>query len=79
VDTVLGKKYYVFFLIWNFNRKIIKYGITTNPSREFIRQQIIVFSDTLPEPVYIIHDRLPEKACIWVSDSGLSLHAVISF
>jgi transposase InsO family protein len=60
VDTVLGKRYYVFFLIRHFSRKIIQYGITTNPSREFIRQQIIEFSHTLAEPVYVIHDRSPE-------------------
>ena len=51
MDTVLGKRYYVFFLIRHFNRKIIQNGITTNTSREFIRQQI---------PVYVIHDRSPE-------------------
>ena len=60
VDTVLGKRFYVFFLIRHFNRKIIQYGITTNPIREFIRQQIIEFSDRVPEPVYMIHDRSPE-------------------
>ena len=46
-------------IIRHFNRKIIQYGII-NPTREFIRRQIIEFTDTLLEPVYMIHDRSPE-------------------
>ena len=60
VDTVLGKRFYVFFLIRHFNRRIVQYGITPNPAREFIRQPIIEFSDRLTKPVYVIHDRSPE-------------------
>ena len=60
VDTIFNQRFYVFFLIRHQTREIIQFAITTNPVREFVRQQIIDFFEQLNEVVYLIHDRAGE-------------------
>lgn len=60
VDTIFNKRFYVLFIIRHKTREIIQFAITTNPVREFVRQQIIDFSEQLNEIVYLIHDRAGE-------------------
>jgi transposase InsO family protein len=60
VDTLLNKRFYVFFLIHLATRRIIQFSLTTHPSSQFVRQRIICFSETLPAKAYLIHDRSPE-------------------
>ncbi len=60
VDTILNVRFYVLFIIRHKTREIIQFAITTNPVREFVRQQIIDFSEELNEVVYLIHDRAGE-------------------
>ena len=50
----------MFFIIRHQTREIIQYAITTNPTREFVRQQIIDFTENLNEVIYLIHDRTGE-------------------
>jgi len=45
VDTVLNKRYYVYFIIAHASREIFRFAITENPVREFVRQQLIELSD----------------------------------
>lgn len=63
VDTVRNIRYYVFFIIHYECRELIQFNITTNPAREFVRQQIIEFSNNVvgksDKNVYLIHDRFP--------------------
>jgi transposase InsO family protein len=69
IDTILNQRYYVFFIIHHKSRVIAQFSITQNPCREFVRQQLIEFSDKLKNSAYIIHDNaaqfhlnfLPEK------------------
>ena len=56
VDSVLGKRFYVFAIISHKTREIIQFAITENPTREFVRQQLILFSETIASRVYMIHD-----------------------
>ena len=56
IDTILNQRYYVFFIIHHKSRAIAQFSITQNPCREFVRQQLIEFSDKLKNNVYIIHD-----------------------
>ena len=56
----LGKRYYVFFILYMKTREIMQYAVTTNPCREFVRQQLIRFSERREEKAYLIHDRSPE-------------------
>jgi transposase InsO family protein len=56
VDTLLKNRYYVFFIIRHKTREIVQFTITQNPTREFLRQQMIEFSENLNMAVYLIHD-----------------------
>ena len=68
IDTILGKRYYVFFILYMKSREIMQYAVTTNPCREFVRQQLMEFSDSIDivgeKKVYLIHDRSPELWCL---------------
>ena len=56
IDTVLNQRFYVYFIIYHKTHEIVRFAITRNPSREFIRQQLIEFEQTLNHVVYMIHD-----------------------
>jgi len=57
VDTLFGKRFYVFFIIWLKTREIIQFRITTIPSSLFVRNQLIGFMDSCAgEKVLLIHD-----------------------
>ena len=56
VDTMLGKRFYVFAVISHQTREIVRFSITENSTREFVRQQLMLFSDTLASTAYVIHD-----------------------
>ena len=56
VDTVLGKRFYVFAVISHRTREIVRLAITENPTREFVRQQLILFSERMAGTAYVIHD-----------------------
>ena len=60
VDTILNQRFYVFFIIRHETREIIQFGITMNPVKEFVRQQITDFTYDLKSSVYLIHDRTGE-------------------
>ena len=60
VDTLFNQRYYVFFIIRHKTREIVQFGITKNPVKEFVRQQIIEFSYSFQDLVYLIHDRAGE-------------------
>jgi len=56
VDTMLGKRFYVFAIISHKTREIIQFSITENPTREFVRQQLILFTESIAGRMYLIHD-----------------------
>ena len=45
--TVLNQRFYVFFIIRHQTREIIQFRITMNPVKEFVRQQMIEFTNGL--------------------------------
>jgi|GEM_PF-453102 len=57
VDTILNKRYYVFFMISHKTREIVQFAITQNPTREFVKQQLIEFEQHCKNTVHLIHDR----------------------
>jgi len=57
VDTILNKRYYVFFLISHKTREIVQFAITQNPTSVFVKQQLIDFEQTFQNTVHLIHDR----------------------
>jgi putative transposase len=56
VDTLLGKQRYVFAIISHKTREIVQFAVTENPTREFVRQQLMLLSETIARRVYLIHD-----------------------
>ncbi len=56
VDTMLGKRFYVFAIISHKTREIIQCAITENPTRELVRQQLILFTESIASRAYLIHD-----------------------
>ena len=72
LDTILGKCFYVFFIIHLQTRKIVRYAVTTNPTRQLVRQQLIEFTwDLNGEQVYLIHDGSGEFHCIDYDDLNI--------
>ena len=60
VDTILNQRLYVFFIISHGTLEIVRYAITQNPVKEFVRQQIIAFEDEVRKIAYLIHDNTPQ-------------------
>jgi putative transposase len=56
IDTMLNQRFYVHFIICHHTREIVQFAITRNPTREFVRQQVIRFEQTLTHVVYMIYD-----------------------
>jgi hypothetical protein len=56
VDTLLGKRIYVFAIISHKMREIVRHAVTENPTREFVRQQLILFTEPIAGRMYLIHD-----------------------
>jgi putative transposase len=56
IDSIFNKRYYVFFIISHKTREIVRHTITENPTREFVRQQLIEFENQVNQLVYMIHD-----------------------
>ena len=65
IDTILNKRYYVFFIIAHKTREIVRYAVTENPTKEFVRQQIIEFEYQVNKIVYLSMTMLPNSP--WTS------------
>ena len=52
IDTIMGRRYYVFFILYMKSREIMQYAVTMNPCREFVRQQLMRFSESTEEKAY---------------------------
>ncbi len=57
IDTLLGQRYYVFFIMYHKTREIVQFAATRNPTREFVRQQLMEFKNGMADVVYLIHDQ----------------------
>jgi len=72
LDTILGKRFYIFFIIHLQTRQIVRYAVTTNPTRQLVRRQLIEFTwDFNCEQVYLIHDSSGEFFNINYDDFGI--------
>jgi transposase InsO family protein len=48
IDTLFGKRLYLLIILELKSRKIVSWNLTENPSREFVRQRIQIFSEENP-------------------------------
>lgn len=61
VDSIFGKRFFVFFILCVKTRKIIQFGVTENPNRSFVRNQLFAFVEEREgHETYLIHDRSGE-------------------
>ena len=73
VDPLFGKRMYVLFIIQLKSRRLVQWRMTEHPTREFVRQQIIDFEDSLDnEHAYLIHDNGSQYITIDYSDYGIT-------
>lgn len=57
VDTISGKRLYFLFILELKTRSIVRLAATEFPTREFLKQQIAIFSEDVPGEKKLIHDR----------------------
>ena len=57
IDTVLNLRLYVYFILYHKTQEIVQFAVTTNPTREFVRQQLIEFEQKIDHVIYMIHDQ----------------------
>ena len=75
IDTILGKRFYLFFIMHIYTRKIIHFRLTASPSLNFTRQSLYDFSyERDRETTYLIHDNDPCFASI--DYEGLGIRSV---
>ncbi len=60
IDTLFGKRFYLLIILELKTRKIVRFDFTENPSREFVKQRIQLFSEEFPEHKTLIYDNAPQ-------------------
>lgn len=71
IDTLLGKRLHLFLILQLKTREIVRWRITEHPTREFVRQQIIMFADEIPNNPILIHDNDSVFSSIDYKDYGI--------
>ncbi|MGL1893601.1 MAG: integrase core domain-containing protein [Spirochaetaceae bacterium] len=74
IDTLFGKKFYLLIILELKTRRIIRYDLTENPSREFVKQRIELFSEDCSEKKTLIYDNAPQFTSIdynWYNIKGV--------
>lgn len=75
VETVFQQRLYVFFLMRLKDRKIVQYGITTNPDMKFLRNQLLGFMfNREDKETYLIHDNSGELK--WMDYESVGIKGV---
>ena len=72
IDTLLGKRFYLLIIIELKSRKIIRYDLTENPCREFVKQRMILFSEDYPDEKTLIYDNASQFTSIDFSRFGIN-------
>ena len=55
IDTIFGRRFYVFFIPFLKTCQIVRFGATDNPTRLFVRQQLVEFRWDFDEEKYITY------------------------
>jgi putative transposase len=76
IDTLLGTRFYLLIILELKSRKIIRYDLTENPCREFVKQRIELFSESFPAEKILIYDNAPQFTSIdysWYDIKGINI------
>ena len=72
IDTLLGKRFYLLIILELKTRKIIRYDLTENPCREFVKQRIQLFSEDFHEKKTLIFYNAPQFISIDYSSYNIN-------
>jgi len=72
IDTLFGKRLYLLIILELKSRKIVKRNLTENPSREFVRQQIIDFTYDDEESKTLVYNNASQFTSIDYFDYGIT-------
>ncbi len=64
IDTLFGRRFYLLIILELKSRKIIRYDLTENPTREFVKQRIEIFSESFQNKKTLIYDNAPQFTSI---------------
>jgi len=76
IDTLLGKRFYLLIILELKSRKIIRYDLTENPCREFVKQRIELFAEDFSKKKTLIYDNAPQFTSIdysWYGIKGVNI------
>ena len=71
IDTLLGKRLYLLLFLELKTRRIVRFDFTEQPTREFVKQRIHLFSEDFPEQKTLIYDNAPQFTTIDYKDYGI--------
>ena len=71
IDTLFGKRFYLLVILELKTRKIIQFDITENPTLEFVKQRIELFSEDFQGKKTLIYDNAPQFISIDYSLYGI--------
>jgi len=64
IDTLFGKRFYLLIILELKSRRIIRFDLTENPCREFVKQRIELFSEEIPDQKTLIFDNAAQFTSI---------------
>ncbi len=64
IDTLFGQRFYLLIILELKSRRIVRWDLTENPGREFVKQRIELLSEELPEKKTLIYDNAPQFTSI---------------
>ena len=76
IDTLFGKRLYLFLILELKSRKIIRFDMTENPCRVFVKQRIELFSEDHPGKKTLIYDNASQFTSIdysWYHSKGVNI------
>ncbi len=71
INTLFGKRLHLLIIMQLKTRKITSWEITEFPSREFVRQRLILFSEEVTVNPVLIHDNASVFSSIDFKDYGI--------
>ena len=76
IDTLFGKRFYLLIILELKSRRIIRYDLTENPCRGFVKQRVALFSEEFPEKKTLIYDNAAQFLSIdysWFEIKGVNI------
>lgn len=76
IDTLFGKRFYILIILELKSRRIIRFDLTENPCREFVKQRIELFSEDFPGEKTLIYDNAAQFTSIdysWFDIKGVNI------